>query len=415
VKSTASADGGVSAARGRLWLDELLIRTPRAIDPVLRAGRPWLAALSGFRLPIQILRGRGADGVERSVLVAGRGALLNLLIARFFIEEPVRVLAARSGPQQWRTRLTARLGEFDLVMAVAPRPLAGLLSGSRLLRVPTAVEFTSDAAAALDLSRARLSLRASVRRLHAAGFTARLARDPGDLERFYREFYLPMLARRFGNKSHPISMLTLRRRVRAGGLIWLDHGGRTVAGEVFEIRGDTVRLLVHGRHPTGDPKLDALVQLAADRAAMEEGYRRGCRTVDLGAALPLPGSGLFARKRAYGGTVRARASATRELVIGWQRAGPALAALLNRAPLVIRRGERLEALTALEAAGQADPRAAARLYHALLPDGIERLTVLATEGWLPPARGCSIPGPEVLRLTGPVGSADLTTSASVTG
>jgi hypothetical protein len=251
--------------------------------------------------------------------------------------------------------------------------------------------------------------------METAGFTARLARDSGDLERFYREFHLPMLACRFGNQAHPLSMLTLRRRVGAGGLIWLDHGGRTIAGEVFEIRGDTVRLIAHGRHPTGDPKLDALVQLAAQRAAIEEGCRRGCRTVDLGAALPLPNSGLFARKRASGATVRARASATHELVIGWQRAGPALAALLNRVPLVVRRGGRLEALTALEAGGPADPRAAARLYRALLPDGIERLTVLATEGWLPPARGWSIPGPEALRLTGPVSSADLTTSAPVTG
>ena len=405
------AAGGAAAAAlgGRRWplLDELLIRLPRAVDPLLRASRPWLAAFSTPRLPVAVLRGRGADGTPRAVLVAGRGVLAGRLISRFFDEAPTPEPAPPCGLHRLRARLAAALDDVDLVLAVVPRPLAGVLADRRFLRVPAVVEFTTDAISAIDLRRARTILRSDARKALAAGFTTRLSHDPADLERFYREFYLPLLARRAGRDGRPAPMLRLRRRLRAGGLVWLDHGGRTIAGELFEIRGDALRLLVHGRCPTGDPKLDRLVHLAADRAAIEIGWRRGCHTIDLGAAMPILGSGLFARKRAYGATVRPRASATHELLIGWQRCGPAVQTFLARAPLAIRRGDGLEALTALEGAGPLDPRRAARLYHALLADGIDRLTVCAQAGWAPAAPGWTIPGPEALRLARPLSSAEL--------
>ena len=410
--------GGATAAAlgGRRWplLDELLIRLPRAIDPLLRAGRPWLAAFSMPRLPVEVLHGRGADGLPRSVLLAGRGALANRLISRFFDEAPTPETAPPCSLHRLRARLAAGLADVDLALAVVPLPLAGVLADRRFLRVPTVVEFATDSTSAIDLGRASKTLRYDMRKALAAGFTARLSQDPADLERFYREFYLPMLARRFGQSGRPAPMLTLRRRLRAGGLVWLDHDGRTVAGEVFEIRGDTLHLLAHGRRATGDPKLDGLVQLAADRATMEIGSRRGCRTIDLGAAMPLLGSGLFARKRAYGATVRPRASATHELLIGWRRCGPAVQTFLGRAPLAIRRGDGLEAVTALEGAGPLDPRAAARLYRALLPDGIDRLTVCAQEGWAPAAPGWTIPEPKALRLVRPLSSAELTSAPEAT-
>jgi hypothetical protein len=398
-----------AASGGRHWplLEELLIRTPRAIDPLLRAGRPWLAAFSTPRLPVKILRGPGGDGPPRSVLLAGRGALADRLISCFFDDVPVHESAPPCSLPGLRARLSAAMSEVDLVLAVVPRPLAGTLADRRFLRVPTVVEFVIDTTSAIDLKRAGRSLRADVRKTLAAGFTARLSQDSADLERFYRELYLPMLARRFGKNGHPQPMLTLRRRLRAGGLVWLDHDGRTVGGDVFEIRGDTMRLLVHGRRPTGDPKLDALVQLAANRAAMEIGRRRGCRMIDLGAAMPILGSGLFARKRAYGAAVRPRARATHELLIGWRQCGPAVQAFLGRAPLAIRQGDRLEALTAMEGSGSLDPRAAARLHRALLPDGIDRLAVCAGEGWAPAAPGWAIPGPEALSLVCPLSSAEL--------
>ena len=405
------AAGGAAAAApgGRRWplLDELLIRLPRAVDPVLRAGRPWLATFSMPRLPVAVLRGQGADGAPRAVFLAGRDVLANSLVSRFFDDAPTPEPAPPCGLHSLRARLAAALDAVDLVLAVVPRPLAGVLADRRFLRVPAVVEFTADATSAIELRRARTTLRSDARKAIAAGFMARLSHDAGDLERFYREFYLPMLVQRAGQDGRPAPLLTLRRRLRAGGLVWLDHDGRTVAGEVFEIRGGTLRLLVHGRCATGDPRLDGLVQLASDRAAMEIGWRRGCHTIDLGAAMPILGSGLFARKRAYGATVRPRASATHELLIGWQRCGPALQTFLARAPLAIRRGDGLEALTALEGAGPLDPRRAARLYHALLPGGIDRLTVCAQAGWAPAAPGWTIPGPEALRLVRPLSSAEL--------
>ena len=394
-------------------LEEVLVRVPRGLDPLFAAGRPWLAALARPRLPVRLLRGCIAGGGSASVVAVGEGSLAEMLLDRFFDGEPARETGGSIGVHRLHARLSAHLDDVDLVLAVLPRPCAALAPRA-MLRMPTVVEFTIDAASAVALSRARKTLRSDARRARAAGFTTRHTRDPAELAHFYDEFHLPMLARRFGTLGGAKPLTALRRRLRSGGLVWLDYEGKAVAGDLYEIRGDTQRLLVHGRRPLDDPKLDPLVQLAVDLATMEVGHRQGCRTVDMGAAKPVPGSGLFARKRRFGATVRPRASAQYELLIGWRQAGPAVHGFLRRAPLAIRRGDGLEALSALEDTGPADPRVAAKLRSDLLPDGIDRLTVLSAAGWLP-ARHDSVPGPDAVRLAGPLGSAALAALGSGDG
>jgi hypothetical protein len=353
---------------------------------------------------VQVLRGRAASGRQCSILQVGEGALADKLATSFFGGDFARGRAAPQAAIRLRQFLARSLARYDLVLAQIPRPLVRMMRGSGLLEVPAVVEFTIATASAVDLSRARLSLRANARRADAAGFETRVTADPAELTRFYDEFYLPMLARRFGAKGIPQSLLTLRRRLRSGGLVWLSYRGREVAGEVFDIRGDTVRLLVHGRTATGDDGLDGLVQLASDRAAIKIALGRGCRTVDLGAASPILGSGLFARKRAYGATVRPRASRTHELLVGWREAHTDVLAWLRRTPLVIGASRGLVGLGTVDADGPADPRDAAKLHRALLPDGIEWLILMAAGGWLDPSRGWTIPDPKALRLVGPLSS-----------
>ncbi|MDX1540628.1 MAG: GNAT family N-acetyltransferase [Geminicoccaceae bacterium] len=393
--------------RPRRWLDLVLIRTPRGVDPALRLARPWLAAASSLSLPAEMLRGRAADGTACSAVVIGGGALAGRLVRSLFANapacEPLPPVSLLDAPR----RLATCLDTADLVFATVPRPLAAWVAGPRMLRVPTVVEFMIDASAATDLSGASRSLRRSARRLAEVGFTTRLSPGPAELESFYYDFYRPMLARRFGGGGSPLSMLTLGRRLRAGGLIWLEHDGRTIGGAALEVRGDTLRLLVSVERPTGRPDLERWIQFAVTRAGMALGRQRGCRTIDLGAAQPVLGDGVFARKRAFGATVRARASATHELLIGWPSGTPAVRAWLGRSPLVVRDGKRLAALTAVDEATPADPRAAVRLHRALLPAGIVRLTVLSGAGWQPSTRDEGCPGSDALHLTGPLGAAEL--------
>jgi hypothetical protein len=66
----------------------------------------------------------------------------------------------------------------------------------------------------------------------ASGLTLRLSRDPGDLERFERELYRPMLARRHGDMALRTGHALLRLGQRRGGLFIAEKDGRALSAAV---------------------------------------------------------------------------------------------------------------------------------------------------------------------------------------
>jgi hypothetical protein len=400
--SAAEADLGwpVRAA----WA--VLEHAPASADPLLHLARRWGRPLASLVLPVELRRGRTRSGGDGTLLVVGRGALLEYLSRRFFRDEP----ACEPGPPVALHRLRARLADAtcaaDLVLALVPRVLAAHAAGAALLRVPASVDFVLPTSAVAELKAARASLRKDVRRVRHGPLVGRVSHDPAAFEQFYFQFYLPSIVDRHRDLAERQPLPLLRRRCRFGGILWVERDGVALSGNLYELRGDMMNLLVSGRRSSGGAALDTQVGLASYLFPIDLACARGCTSVRLGGTVPVLTDGVFRYKRAWGARVAPRVDTHSELLVGWRSPGRAVQSFLAEAPLVYRAGASLAAVAAVEGGGPADPREGARLRRALLAAGLERLTIMAAAGWTEPEPGW-LPPPSVVRLTTPLPSAAL--------
>lgn len=393
-------------ARGA-WL--ALEHAPSWCDPMLHAGRRWVLPFSRPSLPVELRRGPSSSGEHASVLFIGRGMQLEYLSRRFFVTEPEREPRPSVGFFQLGTALSQALDWADLVMALVPRALSSRLAGNVFLRVPAFVDFVLPTAAVAEFEDANQSVRRYVRGLRTSDLRPRVSNSRLDFEKFYSDYYSPMVSERFGDLSIHQPIQVLRRRFRFGGIIWVEREGTSLAGQLYELRGRVLKSLVRGGRSTHDDRLDAMVAHATYLFSMEHARDQGCILVNMGGALPVLDDGLFCHKRAWGALATSRGETHYELLIGWRGRGRRVLSLLQAAPLVYHDRGRLAALAAFADATPVDPRRAARVCRAWLPRGIDRLTVLAPEGWLKPARGTSLPHAQRLRLRAGMGSQVLRT------
>jgi hypothetical protein len=385
----------------------LVEHAPASADPIFQLARRWIRPLASPFLPVELRHGRIRGGREGTLLLVGRGMLLEYLSRRLFIEEPARESRPAVALHRLRHRLARFIDSADLLFALVPRVIAAHAAGASLLRVPGYVDFLMPTNEVADLERASERLRAKVRKLREVPLVIRVSHDPAQFERFYFDFYVPMIIDRHGDLAIRQHFHVLRRRFRFGGIIWVELDGVPLAGSLHEVRGKTLNMLGQGRQSRGNAKLDAQVTLAKYWAILNLARELGCALVNMGGAVPVLTDGVFRYKRAWSARVVPRAETHSELLVGWHRPGPAVLQFLADAPLIYRAARSLAAVTAIDTDDTADPREGARLQRALLPRGVRDLTIMAPAGWAPAEQGWTLPPPSVLRLSEPITSAGL--------
>ncbi len=358
---------------------------PGHLDRVFWFGRRYAAALLRHRLPLCRLSGRSpADGREVTVVTAGAAMTLDFLVERIFASRP----RARHLGMVSLARLPGTLerigADADLTLACVPRAAARWLGGDRCLKVPALVSFRLGIGAGIDatLGAATYNVRRDARRTIESGYSWALSRAPDDFDRFYHEFYVPFVRQRFG----PLAVLReppeLRRHFRhGGGIIWVRHAGRAVAGGLVRVTGGELRALVEAVHPSWPQNVKPSPQFAVNIATFDVAATLGLTVVDLGGTTPSLRDGVFRTKRAWGATVQISAESHRQLLLRWSADGhQALLPLLRAAPLLFEARGRLSALAAVGPGRPADLAAGLELWRNLAPAGLDRLYLLRAGG-----------------------------------
>ncbi|HZA65793.1 MAG TPA: hypothetical protein VE592_02535, partial [Geminicoccaceae bacterium] len=342
----SAADADLSWPVRAAWA--VLEHAPASADPLLHITRRWIRPLASLILPVETRRGRTRSGADSTLLVVGRGRLLEYLSRRFFRDEP----ASEPGPpvalHRLRDRLADAIDAADLVLALVPRVVAAHAAGAALLRVPAYVDFLLPTSEVAELKAARPSLRKHVRRVRRSPLVGRISHDPAAFEQFYFQFYLPSIADRHRDLAERQPLRVLRRRCRFGGILWVERDGVALSSNLYELRGDTMNLLVSGRRSSGDAALDTQVGLASYLFPIDLACERGCTSVHLGGTVPVLSDGVFRYKRAWGARVAPRVETHSELLVGWRSPGRAVLAFLAEAPLVYRAGGSLAAVAAVD-------------------------------------------------------------------
>lgn len=132
------------------------------------------------------------------------------------------------------------------------------------------------------------------------GFRGVITRDPGEIERFYSDFYLPYVASRHGDGAILQSRAELRLQPRSTFLMQVFDGERWLAGVLATASGSRLRILAAGAHPDAFPDLRRGCLSAAYYFLIRHAPSLGCHTVDFGGTRPHAGDGLYLYKRRWG-------------------------------------------------------------------------------------------------------------------
>ncbi|MFZ1428493.1 MAG: GNAT family N-acetyltransferase [Geminicoccaceae bacterium] len=373
----------VSPGLGRAlwWAYE---HAPGHLDPVFQFGRRYVAAFFRHRLPLYRLSGFSpADGRKVTVITAGAAMTLDFLVERIFTTRPRAQHLGMVSLARLPGTLERIGADADLTLACVPRAMARWCGGDRYLRVPALVSFRLGIGAHLEstLGAAAYNVRRDARRTVEAGYGWALSREPGDFDRFYHEFYAPFVRQRFG----PLAVLReppeLRRHFRhGGGIIWVRHAGRVVAGGLVRVGRGELRALVEAVHPSWRSEVKPSPQFAVNIATFDIASELGIDVMDLGGTAPSLRDGVFRTKRAWGAAVQISAESHRQLLLRWSPGGNALLPLLQAAPLLFEARGRLSAMAAVEPGQKADLAAGQELWRKLAPTGLDRLYLLDTTG-----------------------------------
>lgn len=340
--------------------------------------RTWLAPLADAVVAMSLLRGIAAHGGEpATMLVAGRAARVGWLVDRFFAEAPRREPLGHV--PAWRIARTLRRmrSSADLTVAHVAR-----LSAARLglrddyLPVPDWIGMRIDAPFDVAASaRASHSLADDLRRIRQRRWSAEVSHGSGELAGFYAAMYAPFTRARYGADAYVQPMRRARRAFRRGGILWVSHDGRRVAGCLFERRHDTLATLALGM-AGGDPARMKEGAIAAMYLSLID-YARGagCTHVDLRGSRPSLDDGLTRFKRKWGASVYDRPDVPSTTLVHWDRMSPVVEAFLANTSLVFRDGDGLSAVAVARPDGHAGA-AVGRACHLLTVPGLRRRLVL---------------------------------------
>jgi hypothetical protein len=372
-------------------------KAPAGADALFHLGRRYAMPLLRYAVPLVRVRGRAvADGEPGSLLFVGPGAQL-LHLQRQFLAGELRTEALGACPAHALSRtLLALGGDDDLIVARVARPLAGLIFDRRFLQVPDLVDVWIDVRDREQVQR-RMSptIRQTARRLLAGGYSWSEAHDPAAFERFYDRYYLPFVTARHEELAIVRERPVLRRHFGSGGIVWISKDNEEVAGFLYRVDGRVFSLLVLG---TLGGSLEARREGLLDAMKLfgiEFALGRGLEWVNFGGCMPSPRDGSLANKRAWGGELRERRDSHHDLLVRWPRFTPRVGRLLADAPMFVRDREGLAALAAVPTG---EPRLALRLWRQWRMPGLERLYVMAPDGWRTWRQGETPPPPGRLRL-----------------
>ena len=144
--------------------------------------------------------------------------------------------------------------------------------------------------------------------MRSCGYDWTFRRHLADFDRFYDTHYLPFVQARFRGLGRPRSRHELRREFRhGGGVIWLHHRGRLVAGEIVRVKGNALLAVAEGVDPAWAAGRKPGAQTALNLATCELAHQRGLTRVDLGGTMPSLRDGVPPQQAGLGSQVRALA------------------------------------------------------------------------------------------------------------
>ena len=204
----------------------------RAVKPLRALVRRLRGIWAAYRLDAWVLEGmERTSGEPIRVLYVGQIENCNYIARVVFAEGSGK--PRRHPMWSWRVNALLKKAESIYGMIFLQQPPGADIGRLRqpCFVLPSWLAGELDVATALASYRGNESVKTDLRNIRRNGFTYRVTRDPGDIERFYSEMYLPYVRQTHGQGAFVASRKELERE--SGSelvLLLIEQQGRCVAG-----------------------------------------------------------------------------------------------------------------------------------------------------------------------------------------
>jgi hypothetical protein len=124
--------------------------------------------------------------------------------------------------------------------------------------------------------------------------------DPGQVEFFYRQLYLPYVQARFGGQAHLRELRELQQAVRSGFLLQVRHEGKWVSGSVCRTEGVQIQAVAFGVNWRDEREWHNGALAAAYYFLLKNAIAQGMEIVDLMRSRPNGRDGVYIHKSRWG-------------------------------------------------------------------------------------------------------------------
>ena len=346
-------------------------RVPEPVAKFAGHARRAVAPLRELRVPIAWYSGKTPGSLRARILTAGAQSATKYFLGRIFAESPTCTAHGSVLLTSLPRALRELRGEADLTIAETDRIASRFLFGSDYLRVPSWVRATMPVPEDMHaLARKSSSTRSDLKLVQKSGIRFEETHSRADFDAFCHDMYLPFARQRHGAQLVVRTPGFLRRCFRKGGVDWILLDNQRVAGSLYSVEGDVLKVLCFGTvggdyEPVLRGALAALYLMAGDLAKS-----RGCTMLDFGGTRPCARDGVLQFKRKWGMTFASKPDVRVDLLMRWERSGPFMQEFLTHSPVLFRQGG---GLSLLAASSTLPPQ---RLRDQLWVNGIDRMHMI---------------------------------------
>jgi hypothetical protein len=305
-----------------------------------------LTAMGLRRVPVVLMRGpTPPEGRPGSLLAAGQEPWIRYLPNRFFGSEPARELLVTTSIREL-PKLLNRFGKnVDLSLVRVNRWSGRGLFRHSHLTVPEWVGMKLAVPKDLEqLIRSGSSIKRDMTLVRRHRYQTVDMGSAAEFDMFYHSFYVPFLRARYGELAFIRDYHDLRRRLSAGGILWVQREGKRVAAALFELKSRTLDLSVLGTL-NGDYSLVKRGALAALYFyIIKFAQDLGCNAVDMKGSRPSLLDGLLRYKNKWGASLYDMKSSYYDLLVGWNNPNQIVREFFTHTPLIFRENGRLSAI-----------------------------------------------------------------------
>lgn len=308
---------------------------------IVHGGAHWIGDIGALVRDILGPRVWQLNGPQWSIVYLGRQQGMNVMRQLLFQGSADQRALGQISFWKSRSKTDKFLRDgIDLVIHESGRIALGRPKGRVMFSVPAWINQIISIEQPLEsiiAGNKREALRRNIRKFREAGFSYRTSYTKDDFHHFYHQMYMPFVKSRHGELAAIASYelqwnLWLNRK--NGRLILITQNGKTLAGMICHISGDTCHSIEGGVLDADQDLFRRGIWAYLNACVIDWGHKKAAKCFNFGGTRPWQSDPVFESKRRWGARVVSRSRQTDAWAFVAKYVKPSLQEQLNRLGLI---------------------------------------------------------------------------------